>query len=34
MPKKPSVRTLMDSEHAKGSEILIKHARQYLLYNF
>ena len=34
MPKKPSVRTLMDSEHAKGSEILIKHARQYLFYNF
>ena len=34
MPKKPSARTLMDREHAKGSEILIKHARQYLFYKF
>ena len=34
MNKKPSVRTLMDSQHAKGSETLIKYARQYLFYNF
>ena len=29
MPKKPSVRTLMDSEHDKGSETLSKSSRQY-----
>ena len=34
MNKEPSVRTLMDSQHAKGSETLIKYARQYLFYNF
>ena len=34
MNKKPSVKTLMDSQHAKGSEALIKYARQYLFYNF
>ena len=34
MNKKLSVRTLMDSQHAKGSETLIKYARQYLFYNF
>ena len=29
MSKKPSVRTLMDSQHVKGSETLLKSARQY-----
>ena len=29
MPKKPRVRTLMDSQHVKGSERLLKSARQY-----
>ena len=29
MPQKPCVRTLMDSQHVKGSEILLKSARQY-----
>ena len=29
MPKKPRVRTLMDSQHVKGSETLLKSARQY-----
>ena len=28
MPKKPRVRTLMDSQHVKGSERLLKSARQ------
>ena len=28
MPKKPRVRTLIDSHHVKGSEILLKSARQ------
>ena len=28
MPKKPRVRTLMDSQHVKGSETLLKSARQ------
>ena len=28
MPKKPRVRTLMDSQHVKGSETLLKYARQ------
>ena len=28
MPKKPRVRTLMDSQHVKGSESLLKSARQ------
>ena len=30
MPKKPRVRTLMDSQHVKESERLLKFARQYL----
>ena len=29
MPKKPRVRTLMGSQHAKGSETLLKSAWQY-----
>ena len=29
MPKKPRVRTHMDSEHVKGSETLHESARQY-----
>ena len=29
MPKKHRVRTLMDSEHTKGLETLLKSARQY-----
>ena len=29
MPKKPLVRTLMGSEHVKGSEKFLKSARQY-----
>ena len=29
MPKKPRVRTLMDSEHVKVPERLLKTARQY-----
>ena len=29
MPKKPSVRTLIDSQHVKGSETLDKSAWQY-----
>ena len=29
MPKKPRVRTLMDSQHVKGSETLLKSAPQY-----
>ena len=28
MPKKPRVRTLMDSQHVKGSETLLKSARE------
>ena len=28
MPKKPHVRTLMESQHVKGSETLLKFARQ------
>ena len=34
MPKKSRVRTLMDSQHAKESETLLKSARQYLSYIF
>ena len=34
MPKKPRVRMLMDSQHVKGSEILLKSARQYFLSYF
>ena len=29
MPKKPCVRTLLDSQHVKGSETLLKSARKY-----
>ena len=29
MPKKPLVRTLMDSQHVKGSERLLKSARHF-----
>ena len=29
MPKKPSVRTLMGSQHVKGSKTLLKSAQQY-----
>ena len=29
MPKKPRVRTLMDSEHVKGPERLLKSARHF-----
>ena len=34
MPKKPRVRTLMDSQHVKGSERLLKSSRQYLCHIF
>ena len=37
MPKKPRVRTLMDSQHVKGfkgSESLLKSARQYFCHIF
>ena len=34
MPKKPGVRTLIDSEHVKGSETLHKSARQYFCHIF
>ena len=34
MLKKPRVRTIMDKQHAKGSETLIKYARQYLCFIF
>ena len=34
MPKKPRVRTLMDSQHVKGSETLLKSARQYFCHIF
>ena len=34
MPKKALVRTLMDSEHVKGSERLLKSARQYFCHIF
>ena len=34
MPKKPSVRTLIDSQHIKGSERLLKSARQYFCHIF
>ena len=29
MPKKPFVRTVMDSQYVKGTETLLKSARQY-----
>ena len=31
MPKKSHLRTLMDSQHVKGSERLLKSARQYFV---
>ena len=34
MPKKPRARTLMDSEHVKGSQTLLKSARQYFCHIF
>ena len=34
MPKKPRVRTLMDSQYANGSERLLKSARQYFCHIF
>ena len=34
MPKKPSVRTFMDSEYVKGSETLHKSSRQYFRHIF
>ena len=34
MPKKPRVRTVMDSQHVKGSEKLLKCARQYFCHIF
>ena len=34
MPKKPSVRTFMDSEYVKGSETLYKSSRQYFRHIF
>ena len=34
MQKKPSVRTLMDSQHVKVSERLLKPARQYFCHIF
>ena len=34
MPKKPRVRTLIDSQHFKGYETLLKSARQFFLHVF
>ena len=34
MPEEPRIRTLMDSEHVKGSEKLHKSASQYFCHNF
>ena len=34
MPKKPRLRTLMDSQHVKGSETLHKSAQQYFCHIF
>ena len=34
MPQKPRVRTLIDSQHVKGSEKLLKSARQYFCHIF
>ena len=34
MPKKPRVRTLMDIQHVKGSERLLKSAWQYICHIF
>ena len=34
MPKKPRVRTPMDSQHVKGSKRLLKYARQYVSHIF
>ena len=34
MPKNPPVRTLMDSQHLKGTEKLLKSAQQYFCHIF
>ena len=34
MPKKPRVRTVMDSQHVKLFETLLKSAQQYLCHGF
>ena len=34
MPKKPRLRTIMDSQHVKGSERLLKPERQYFSHIF
>ena len=34
MPKRPRVITLMNSQHVKGSETLLKSARQYFCHIF
>ena len=34
MPKKPRVKTLMDSQHVKGSGRLIQSAQQYFCHIF
>ena len=34
MPKMPRVRTLMDSQHVKGSKRLLQSARKYFWYTF
>ena len=34
MPKKPHVRTFMDSQHVKGSETLHKSEKQYFCHSF
>ena len=34
MPKKPRVRTLMDSQHVKGSQTLLKSAQQNFCHTF
>ena len=34
MPKKPRVRTLMDSQHVKESQALLKSAGQYFCHIF
>ena len=34
MPKKPRVRTFMDSQHVKGSKRLLKSARHYFCHFF
>ena len=34
MPQKPRVRTLIDSQHVKGSERVLKSAQQYFCHIF